>query len=90
MEQFYAHHFIRIVVVEHHARRNFLGLDDGGFVEPEIKRIGFFIDGEFHELPFEPEAPEDEGGGDSPCSAAFLMDCKSTTCRLSVRSLLWR
>jgi hypothetical protein len=36
MEHLYPYHFVRFVIVEHHARRDLLGLNYGGVVEAEV------------------------------------------------------
>ena len=51
-EQFDAHHFVGVVVVKDHARRDFFGVDDGGVVKEEIEGIGFFINVDLYSLPF--------------------------------------
>ena len=35
---------VGLVVVEHDARRDLFGFDDGGMVEAEVEGVGFFID----------------------------------------------
>ena len=36
MEHLYPHHFVRFVVVKHHAGRDLLGLDYGGVVKAKV------------------------------------------------------
>src|ERR1039457_2795163 len=52
MQKFDTDHLIVLVKIQHHARRNFLGLDDFGIIQPQVKRVGFFVHMQFHSLPF--------------------------------------
>ena len=47
-----ADYLVVLVEVQHHAGGDFFGFDDFGVIQPEIERVGFFIDVQFHSLPF--------------------------------------
>jgi hypothetical protein len=45
-----ANDLILVVKIEHDARLHFLGLYDTRIVDPEIKRVGFLVEMNFHSL----------------------------------------
>jgi hypothetical protein len=51
VEDLDADHIVGRVVVQHHARLDFLGLDNRGLVEPQIQRITLFVDLKSHDSP---------------------------------------
>ena len=44
VEHLDADHLVVLVEVQHHARRDFFGLDDLRIIQSQVERVGFFID----------------------------------------------
>jgi len=52
MEHFHVYDRILPVVIHNDTRHDLPGLDDLGIIQPQIKRVGFFVHMQSHNLPF--------------------------------------
>src|SRR5205823_6616570 len=52
VEHFHSNDFISFVIIENHTGRDFLRLNDLGIVQTQVKRVGFLVHVQSHNLPF--------------------------------------